>query len=82
MRLLRNADAPDIEEQTGFANWFLQVGEGTVPGPSPDNGISTTITLPAQRMMPANATIDDLIAKVYPDLRHNIGNAQYLNQRA
>jgi hypothetical protein len=33
-------------------------------------------------MMPANVNIDDLMAKVYPDLRHNFGNAQYLNQRA
>ena len=82
MRLLRNADAPDIEEQTGFANWLLQVGEGTIPGPSPDHRISTTITLPPQMVMPANANIGDLIAKVYPDLRQNIGNAQYLNQRA
>jgi hypothetical protein len=68
--------------QTGFANWLLQVGEGTLPGPSPDHRISTTITLPPQMVMPASANIGDLIAKVYPDLRRNIGNAQYLNQRA
>jgi len=82
MRLLRNADAPDIEEQTNFANWLLQVGEGTIPGPSPDHGISTTITLPPQMVIPANANIADLIVKVYPDLWHNVGNVQYLNQRA
>jgi hypothetical protein len=33
-------------------------------------------------MMPANVNIDDLIAKIYPDLQHNVGNAQYLNQCA
>ena len=82
MRLLRNANAPDIEEQTEFANWLLQVGDGRVPGPSPDHGISTTITLPPQMVMPANADIDSLIAKVYPDLNRNVGNAQYLNKRA
>ncbi|KAG0252306.1 hypothetical protein BGZ95_006670, partial [Linnemannia exigua] len=63
MRLLRNANAPDIEEQTEFASWLLQVGEGAVPGPSPDNGISTIITLPPQMVLPADASIDDLIAK-------------------
>ena len=82
MRLLRNADAPDIDEQTEFANWLLQVGEGVIPGTSSDHGISTTIALPAHMVMPANANIDDLIAKVYPDLGRNVGNAQYLNQRA
>ncbi|KAF8926146.1 hypothetical protein BGZ47_002888 [Haplosporangium gracile] len=33
-------------------------------------------------VMPTDANIGDLIAMVYPDLRHNIDNAQYLNQRA
>ncbi|KAF9080732.1 hypothetical protein BGX29_005083, partial [Mortierella sp. GBA35] len=33
-------------------------------------------------VMPANANIGSLIAKVHPDLHGNVGNAQYLNKRA
>ncbi|KAF9899005.1 hypothetical protein EC991_009788, partial [Linnemannia zychae] len=65
MCLIRNVDALDIDEQTQFANWLLQVGEGAVPGSSPDNGIptSTNITLPPQILMPINVNIDDVTVR-------------------
>lgn len=82
MRLLKNAAAPDIKAQTEYATWLLQVGERTIPGPTFDNGISTITTLTPQMVLPVDADIDTLIAKVNPVLRRNVGNAHYLNHRA
>jgi hypothetical protein len=77
MRLLT-----DIEEQTEF--WKLSISRWRRSCPRP---VSRPRNLhhhhtSTPETMPANVNIDDLMAKVYPDLRHNVGNVQYLNQRA
>jgi len=78
---LRNAAAADIATQTEFANWLLQVGEGSAPGTPICDG-STAVNLPAGMTLPAGATTEDLIARIYPDLCANLGNGQYMTNRA
>lgn len=82
MRLLRNGNTPDIDVQTEFAHWLLRLGEGSIAGRSPDNGISNTISLPPQMVMPPGAKIDELIAKVYPDLSLRVGDREFLRERS
>jgi ATP-dependent DNA helicase PIF1 len=81
MRLLRNSGDADIEKQTNYADWLLQLGEGKITGIRSHSG-STIIQLPQEMVLPPDANIENLISSVYPDLPVNIGNGQYLVERA
>lgn len=88
MRLLKSANAADIDMQTWFADWLLQVGNGETMGLTKDDGISKIIQLPQEMVMPVcEKSLDNminLITTTYPNLQGNIDqkNIAYFNQRA
>jgi ATP-dependent DNA helicase PIF1 len=82
MRLSLNSSAFDFEAQAEFARSLLQVGEGTLPRESTNQGISTIIELPPQIVMPTGSKLTDLISTVYSNLGNHIGDADYLRQRS
>ena len=69
------------QEQREYADWLLQVGEGRVGGQEFDDG-SMKISIPSDILLPPSATVEDLINDVYPDLRSNVGNGEYMVKRA
>jgi hypothetical protein len=71
-------------EATEFANWILQIGNGTVPTLPPQHGLEEDwIRLPESLLLPADMrTKENLIEFVYSDLMNNFSNPIYLKQRA
>jgi ATP-dependent DNA helicase PIF1 len=77
MRLLKNASATDVHTQTSFANWLLQVGQGTTPGRVTSDASTALSDLLARMVLPSGSTLrQDL-----PQFTHQHGR-QYMIQRA
>ncbi|KAH8939712.1 hypothetical protein BDL97_15G050400 [Sphagnum fallax] len=70
-------------EATEFANWILQIGNGTMPTLPPQHDLEEDwIRLPEPLLLPTNMrTKENLIEFVYPDLMNNFSNPIYLKQR-
>ena len=80
MRLTVGAELSNIESTKEFANWLLQVGEGTVGG---DNDGEVTIDIPDDLLI--NDCIDpiqSLINFVYPSLVEQSRNPLFFSERA
>ncbi len=71
-------------EAAEFANWILQIGNGTMPTLPPQHDLEEDwIRLPEPLLLPAHVcTKENLIEFVYPDLMNNFSNPIYLKQRA
>ena len=66
-RIAANAPAATIQKARAFADWLLQLGNGTLPVEEDDD----LITIPPDLCMPRDADIEDLIEWVYPNLVEN-----------
>ncbi len=70
-------------EATEFANWILQIGNGTVPTLPPQHDLEEDwIQLLEPLLLPVDMrTKKNLIEFVYPDLMNNFSNPIYFKQR-
>jgi hypothetical protein len=81
MRLSMGQYNPEAAE---FANWILQIGNGTMPTLPPQHDLEEDwIQLPEPMLLPPHMhTKENLIEFVYPNLMNNFSNPIYLKQRA
>ncbi|XP_076883267.1 uncharacterized protein LOC143531983 [Bidens hawaiensis] len=80
MRLTVGCNPSDFEEASQFANWLLEVGEGTLGG---DNDGNSVIEIPNDLLIGDSADpLSELIDFVYPALLDNFNDISYFQERA
>ncbi|XP_076900484.1 uncharacterized protein LOC143554659 [Bidens hawaiensis] len=76
----RGCNPSDFEEASQFANWLLEVGEGTLGG---DNDGNSVIEIPNDLLIGDSADpLSELIDFVYPALLDNFNDISYFQERA
>ncbi|XP_076901635.1 uncharacterized protein LOC143556101 [Bidens hawaiensis] len=79
MRLTVGCNPSDFEESSRFANWLLEVGEGTLGG---DNDGNSVIEIPDDLLIgDSSDPISELIDFVYPTLLDNFNDISYFQER-
>jgi len=78
MRLCQFHDSQSDLKQKEFADFLLKIGDGRYPT---NIGTEDIITFPSDIIM-SNGNLMNLIDFVYPNLAENVGNANYMVNRA
>jgi len=76
--------ATNSEEQQKFAKWVLNVGDGSLPAITEEEGVNLDwIKIPFHmRLLVEDYNLRGLIRTIYPNHQHHTGDAMYLMQRS
>lgn len=84
MRLSGGKSALEKKELAGFSRWVLDVGNGKIPNVHPDDTVNDPdVVIPDKFLIPAtNSPIKDIVDTIYPNIRENFSNPEYLRHRS
>ena len=80
MRLTVGSSSDDVNEIKEFADWILDIGNGKVGG---KNDGEATVVFPDDMLIPDSEDhVGSIIRDTYPNLRQNLWNNAYFQERA